>query len=687
MVNDLNRFRNIGVMAHIDAGKTTTSERILYYTGKSHRIGEVHEGTATMDWMIQEQERGITITSAATTIYWKDHRINLIDTPGHVDFTIEVERSLRVLDGAVAVFDAANGVEPQSETVWRQAERYHVPRIAFLNKMDKVGADVEMCMESMRDKLNAHPVLVQIPIGIESRFAGVVDLAEMKAVRWLSDDKDAKISVEEIPADLRDDAELHRQMLIEALADYDDELAEAVIADGKVSAEKIHAVMRKAVCQMKLVPVLLGSSFKNKGVQPLLDGIVKYLPSPIDVPPLPGVEIEGVHAGIRKPSDDEPFSAIVFKIVSDPFVSSLSYVRVYSGKMKVGETVLNVLKNKRERVQKMFLMHANDRKEIEEAGAGEIVAVAGLRFAVTGDTLADQKHPICYEAMDFPEPVISLAIEPKSTADFEKLQQSLARLCQEDPSLKVSLSEETGQILISGMGELHLQIIADRLLREFRVEANVGKPQVAYRECIAKRASGFDEHSRVVNNKTFSASVSLEVEPWREQLHPIVEMHEKANVPKAILATIKDSLVNAVTSGALCGYPMVNVKVIVKDFSFDSLAVDEVVYRVAAASALRVALEKAAPVLMEPIMKVEVTLPSDFSGVIVADVNGRRGNVVGLHSRAHLQVVDAMIPLAGLFGYETDIRSLSQGRASSTIQFDHYEILPKALQDKILGLA
>jgi elongation factor G len=686
MVNELKKFRNIGIMAHIDAGKTTTSERILYYTGKSHKIGEVHEGSATMDWMIQEQERGITITSAATTVYWKEHRINLIDTPGHVDFTIEVERSLRVLDGAVAVFDAANGVEPQSETVWRQAERYHVPRIAFLNKMDKVGADVEMCVESMRTKLGAHPVLVQLPIGVESRFSGVVDLIEMKAIRWNSDDKDSKPDVVEIPSDMVDDALLHRQILMEALADFDDAVAEAVLADAAVEPEKLHEVMRKAVCQMKIVPVFLGSSFKNKGVQPLLDGVVHYLPSPLDVPPLPGVEIEGVPEGVRKPSDEEPFSGIVFKIVSDPFVSSLSYVRVYSGRLTVGETVLNVIKNKRERVQKMFLMHANDRKEVNEVGAGEIVAIAGLKLATTGDTLACQKHPICYESMNFPDPVISLAIEPKSTGDFDKLNQSLARLAQEDPSLKVKLSEETGQILISGMGELHLQIVADRLLREFKVDANVGKPQVSYRECISKSANGSDEYTRSVNNKNFLATVSLVVEPYSDKLSPVIDVFEKPGVPKNIVAVVRDSLTSAISSGALCGYPMVNVKVRVVDYSFDSQGIDEVCYRVAAANALRAALEKAAPVLMEPIMAVEVTVPSDFSGAIVSDVNGRRGNVVGLHSRGHLQVVDAEIPLASLFGYETDIRSMSQGRASSSLQFHHYAILPKPLQDKILGL-
>jgi elongation factor G len=639
-----------------------------------------------MDWMVQEQERGITITSAATTVYWKDHRLNLIDTPGHVDFTIEVERSLRVLDGAIAVFDAANGVEPQSETVWRQADKYHVPRLAFLNKMDKVGADVEMCVESMRSKLNASPVLVQLPIGSESRFQGVIDLIEMKALRWLSEDKDAKIGVEEIPGDLREDAEIHRQMLVEALADYDDEIAEAVIADVPVENGKIHAAMRKAVCSLKLVPVFVGSAFKNKGVQPLLDAIVRYLPSPLDVPAMNGVEAQNIKAGVRHATDDEPFSAIVFKIVSDPFVGSLSYLRIYSGRVETSETILNVLKDKRERITKIFRMHANDREEIPNAGAGEIVAVAGLRFATTGDTLSHLKSPIVYEAMDFPDPVISLAIEPKSTADFDKMQTSLARLAQEDPTLKVAVSEDTGQILIKGMGELHLQIIADRLVREFRVEANVGKPQVAYRECISCASEASETYERANNGKNYRARVAVQVEPIEGALHPTFEVRELPNIPKSIVTVIREAISGAVTSGVLCGYPMVNLKVEVTDYSFDSQAVDDVCYRVAASNALRQALQNGGPVLMEPVMKVEVVVPAESSGTIVADVSSRRGNVVGIHTRGHLQVVDAEIPLADLFGYETDIRSMSQGRASSSMQFNHYQVVARNLQDRILGL-
>ncbi len=687
MSHDLSQFRNIGIMAHIDAGKTTTSERLLYYTGKSHKLGEVHEGTATMDWMVQEQERGITITSAATTVFWKDTRINLIDTPGHVDFTIEVERSLRVLDGAVAVFDAANGVEPQSETVWRQAERYHVPRIAFLNKMDKVGADFEMCIESMRTKLNARVALAQLPIGSENTFSGVIDLVEMKSWTWSGDDKDSPFKEGPVPPEMLDDAQLYRHELVETLADFDDALAEAVLSDAEVSAEMIKKALRKAVIGLDLVPVFMGTAFKNKGIQPLLNAIVDYLPSPLDVPPVEGVEVEGiVGAGKRPHSADAPFSAIVFKIMSDPFVGSLSFARIYSGKLKVGDAVQNVLKQKKERVTKILMMHANDRSEVEEVSAGEIVALVGLKFAVTGDTLAAIDAPIAYEAMKFPEPVISLAVEPKSTADLDKLMQSLNRLATEDPSLRVSTSEETGQVLISGMGELHLQIIADRLLREFKVQANIGKPQVSYRESITKSAAAREEFTRALNNKTFSAWVALKAVSTDVRGAPSLEIVKKPNVPNNVFAALKESLEGAVSSGPLCGYPLVNLKVEVTDFSFDPTLVDEVCYKVAAANAVRSALEKSSPVMMEPFMKVEIVVPPESSGTIVSDVNGRRGRVLGLDARGHLQVVQAEIPLAELFGYETDIRSLSQGRASSTMQFSHYEAVPKNLQDKIMGL-
>lgn len=684
---DLSKFRNIGIMAHIDAGKTTTTERILYYTGKSHKLGEVHEGTATMDWMVQEQERGITITSAATTTFWKDHRINIIDTPGHVDFTIEVERSLRVLDGAVAVFDAANGVEPQSETVWRQADKYHVPRIAFLNKMDKVGADHEMCLQSMRDKLQANPILAQLPIGFENQFSGMIDLVEMKAFRWESDDKDAVPSILEVPAVLFEDAQIYRQELIDTLADFDDKLAEVILSDEIPTVAQIKKALRSAVMQMKVVPVFMGTSFRNKGVQPLLDAIVDYLPSPLDVPPAEGVEVEGiVKQAHRSASDSEPFSAIVFKIMTDPFVGALFFIRIYSGSVKVGDSVLNTLKNKKERIIKILRMHANDREELQSAQAGEIVAVSGLKFAITGDTLCDSNAPIAYESMKFPDPVVSLAIEPKSSADLDKLQQSLNRLAQEDPSLKVSTNEDTGQMIIAGMGELHLQIIVDRLLREFKVDANIGKPQVSYRECISATATAADEFSRTVQNKTFSVKVTIKVEPNRDVMKPEIVVAEKLNVPTNIINAIKESLENTASSGVLCGYPLVNLKATATDYSFDPQSMDEITYKAAASSALVKALHKATPIMMEPIMKVEVFVPAEFSGTIVADINSRRGNILGLDTNKHLHVVQAQIPLSGLFGYETDIRSLSQGRANSSMQFSHYEMLPKNLQDKILGV-
>lgn len=687
MALSLDKFRNIGIMAHIDAGKTTTTERILYYTGKSHKLGEVHEGTATMDWMVQEQERGITITSAATTTTWMDHRINIIDTPGHVDFTIEVERSLRVLDGAVAVFDAANGVEPQSETVWRQADKYAVPRIAFLNKMDKVGADAQASVDSIREKLAANAVLIQMPIGLESDFRGVVDLISMEALVWDADDKDAGFERREIPPELREDAELLRMELVEKAADVDDAIAEAVLADQPVGREALWNALRKGVIALKIVPVLLGSSFKNKGVQPLLDAVVHLLPSPMDIPAFKGVALrKDCPAGERHSRDDEPFSGIVFKIMTDPFVGSLSYLRVYSGRLKVGDSVLAVTRNKKERVTKILMMHANERQEVESVGAGEIVALVGLKESITGETLADPRHPIAYESMKFPEPVISLAIEPKSAAGMDKLQTSLKRLEQEDPSLKVSLSDDTGQVLISGMGELHLQIIADRLQREFKVDANVGKPQVSYRESIKVVSEATESFERAAQSKTFRATVSVRVEPVEKENGVVVDVPEKRDVPENVRKALADALKGAGGSGPLCGYPLVGLRITVTAHSFDQETSDEVVQQIAANQALRRALEAAGPVMMEPYMKVEVLVPNEFSGTIVSDVNSRRGHMTGLDSRHHLQVVHAVMPLSELFGYETDIRSLSQGRASSSMQFSHYETLPKNLQDRILGL-
>jgi len=683
---DLKYFRNIGIMAHIDAGKTTTSERILYYTGKNYKLGEVHEGTATMDWMTQEQERGITITSAATTTTWKNHRINLIDTPGHVDFTVEVERSLRVLDGAVAVFDASNGVEPQTETVWRQADRYHVPRIAFLNKMDKIGADHEMCKSSIETKLNARTCFAQLPIGQESDFKGVIDLITLQSIVWENDDKDTiPIISDSIPENMQDDVALARQELIETLADYNDELMEKALSDEDISPELLSQALRTAVIQIKVTPIFMGTAFKNKGIQPLLDAIIQFLPSPIDLPNPEGIEIEGVvKAQTRTPNRDEPFSCLVFKIMTDPFVGALFFARVYSGVATAGQTVFNTLKNKRERITKILQMHANNREECTEASAGEIIAFVGLKFATTGDTLCDLKAPIAYESMSFPEPVLSLAIEPKSTADIEKLKESLLRLSKEDPSLQVSTHEETGQTLIAGMGELHLQIIVDRLLREFKINANVGNPQVSYRECITIPKKETDEFSRTVQSKLFKASVTVKIEPFENEKNPVkIMVPSKPNIPKALVSAMEEALQGAVTSGPVYGYPLTNIKVEVVDYSFDPLAYDEVVYKVAANNALRNALNKANPVLMEPIMSVDVTVPNEYSGSISSDINSRRGHVLSIDSRGHLQNISAKIPLSSLFGYETDIRSLSQGRATSSLHFSHYEILPKQIQDKL----
>lgn len=674
-------------MAHIDAGKTTTSERILYYTGKSYKIGEVHEGTTTMDWMAQEQERGITITSAATTTFWKGHRINLIDTPGHVDFTVEVERSLRVLDGAVAVFDGANGVEPQTETVWRQADRYHVPRIAFLNKMDKVGADHQMCRTSMEEKLNARVCLTQLPIGQEHNFSGVIDLIELKSIVWKGEDKDTHPDISEISEDFKQDAQKARQELIEILSDFDDELMEKALNEEPVSGDLIKRVLRKAVIQLKVVPIFMGSAFKNKGVQPLLDAIVDFLPSPLDLPDAQGIEIENLlEATSRPPTKEAPFSALLFKVMTDPFVGALFFVRVYSGVLKTGQTVLNTLKNKRERVMKILLMHANNREDCAEASAGEIVAFVGLKNSTTGDTLCDANHPIAFESMSFPEPVISLAIEPKSTADHEKLNESLLRLSQEDPSLKVRINEETGQTIIAGMGELHLQIVIDRLFREFKVNANVGKPQVSFRECITTAAKATETFSRVGPTKVFAATVSLKVSPTENEETPIeIVVPHKPNVPKNIVDAIRDALQGHMSSGPLCGYPLLNLKIEVLDYSFDPQSMDEIVYKVAANNALQNALANAKPVLMEPMMKVEVVVPGEYSGAIMSDINSRRGQVLGMDMRGHLQVIAAFVPLSNLFGYETDIRSLSQGRATSSLHFARYEILPKQLQENILS--
>ena len=693
MTRDASLIRNIGIMAHIDAGKTTTSERILYYSGKSHKLGEVHEGTATMDWMVQEQERGITITSAATTVQWKGHEINLIDTPGHVDFTIEVERSLRILDGAIAVFDAANGVEPQSETVWRQADKYRVPRVCFLNKMDKVGASVELCLHDIRTRLNAVPLLIQLPVGSGSSFTGAVDLITMRLLKWASDDKDAlfeELAIED--SALLAEAEVSRVQLIETLADHDDDIAGCVIADETPSAERLWAAIRRGTLALSVTPVLVGSSFKNKGVQPLLDAVVSYLPSPLDISQYSGVSLseDCPEPILRKPRADEPFSALVFKIANDSFAGTLCFLRIYSGTLSSGQAILNSNKGKKERVLKLFRMHAREREEIAVAEAGDIITVVGLKFASTGDTLCDAAHPISFESLQFPEPVVSLAIEPRNAGDADKLQAALIRLAQEDPSLKMGLSEETGQVLISGMGELHLQIVVDRLLREFRLDVTVGKPQVSYRESLLSRSQKTQYFERVVGGKTLKARVTLELSPHQEKLLPTYDMASLGQTPfaKAIYPWVSEVLTSALSTGGLCGYPLVHVHVNVLSCEADMNAglPDEACVRAATALAMKEILSGGASRLMEPFMKVEITAPPEFSGSLVADVTSRRGKVLNLEPHAHLQVITADIPLAEMFGYETDIRSLSQGRASSSMKFSHYEILPKNIEQKILGL-
>ena len=687
MKEDISLFRNIGIMAHIDAGKTTTSERILYYTGKNYKIGEVHEGTASMDWMPQEQERGITITSAATTTFWKKHRINFIDTPGHVDFTIEVERSLRVLDGAIAVFDAANGVEPQSETVWRQADKYRVPRIAFLNKMDKVGADFEMCLESIKTKLNAKPLLIQYPFFKNNHFVGIVDIISQKSYLWESDDKNENPKVLNTVFDeLKDSVEFYRQVLLENLADYDDSIAEAILSDSQIPESKIYATLRKTTIELNFIPVLIGSAFKNKGIKLLLDAVVSYLPSPLDLPPLKGVSPLTGKEEHRKQEINEPFSGIIFKVTADPFLGSLFYLRVYSGKIKTGEVVLNNIENKKERINKIFIMHANNREEVEGASAGEIVTIAGPKFSKTGHTLSALNHPIAFETMQFPDPVVSIAIEAKNTSDIEKLQASIDKFTKEDPSLKMKLSDETGQVILSGMGELHLQIILDRLQREYNIEANIGKPQVSYRESILTTSQAKGSFARSLQAKSFSADVSLKLEALsgHESQNQIECKHERV-VPKIYQEAIHEALKECLLSGHLCGYPVVKMKLTLENYSYSQETADEVCYKVAINNAFRDAFLKAKPVLMEPIMAVEVLVPNEYSGSIVSDINSRRGQVHNIETKGHLQSIQALIPLSELFGYETDIRSLSQGRASSSMIFSHYEALPPHIQEKILN--
>jgi elongation factor G len=685
----LDRVRNIGIMAHIDAGKTTTTERILYYTGRTHKMGEVHEGAAVMDWMAQEQERGITITSAATTASWRDFRVNIIDTPGHVDFTVEVERSLRVLDGAIAVFDSVAGVEPQSETVWRQADRYRVPRIAFINKMDRVGADFFGAVQSMVDRLGAHPVPIQLPIGQEEHFRGVVDMVEMQAVVW-EDDLGTKITHGEIPEGLREQAEEYHHQLIDAVAEHDEELLETYLLDeASVTPDMIRRALRKATLAIAVTPVLAGSAFKNKGVQPLLDAVVDYLPSPLDVPPVHGVDPRTGHELSRRPAEDEPFSALAFKVMSDPYVGKLTYFRVYSGTVKAGERVLNVTTGKTERIGRLLQMHANHREEREEIGAGEIAAGVGLKATTTGDTLAVDTAPIRLESMDFPDPVISVAIEPRTKADQDKLSQGLTRLAEEDPTFRVRSDEETGQTLIAGMGELHLEIIVDRLMREFSVDANVGRPQVAYRETIARRVDKVEgRFVRQTGGRGQYGHAIIAVEPMEPgEGYEFIDRIVGGKIPREYIPSVDLGIQEAMESGILAGYPVVDVRVELIDGSYHDVDSSEMAFKVAGSMAFKNAMERAKAKLLEPVMSVEVVTPEEYLGDVMGDLNARRGRVEGLEPRGNAQAVRARVPLATMFGYATDLRSTTQGRATFTMQFDRYEEAPQAIAGEIVSAA
>jgi len=682
----LERCRNIGIMAHIDAGKTTVTERILYYTGVSYKIGEVHEGTATMDWMEQEQERGITITSATTTCFWKNHRINIIDTPGHVDFTIEVERSLKVLDGAVAVFDAVAGVQPQSETVWRQADKYRVPRIAFINKMDRVGADFFKSTQSIYERLGTIPVPVQIPLGAEDKFVGVIDLVEMKSIIWDEETLGAKFHEEPISQDMLSLANEWREKMIERVSDIDDTIMEKFLEGQEVTIEELKAAIRKGTLSLKIVPVLCGSAFKNKGVQPLLDAVVDYLPSPLDIPPVQGKTPDGKDIQ-RLVSDDEPFSALAFKIMTDPYVGQLTYFRVYSGRLESGSYVYNASKDKKERIGRLLKMHANKREDIKEVLAGDIAAAVGLKFTTTGDTLCDENNPVILEAMEFPEPVISIAVEPKTKADQEKLGSSLQKLAVEDPSFRVKTDEETGQTIISGMGELHLEIIIDRLMREFKVEANVGKPQVAYKETITTKAQAEGKYIRQTGGRGQYGHCWLSVEPLEPGSGFIFENKIVGGVvPKEYVPAIEKGVREAMELGVLAGYPVLDIKVTLFDGSYHEVDSSEMAFKIAASMAFKEAFMKAKPILLEPIMKVEVVTPENFMGDVMGDLNSRRGRIQGMEMRGNAQVITCFVPLAEMFGYATDLRSMTQGRATYTMQFSHYEQVPANIAEQILKL-
>jgi elongation factor G len=682
----LRKYRNIGICAHIDAGKTTTTERILYYTGKSHKIGEVHDGGATMDWMEQEQERGITITSAATTCKWGDVTVNIIDTPGHVDFTIEVERSLRVLDGAVAVFDGVAGVEPQSETVWRQADKYKVPRICFVNKMDRTGANFYRCVDMIVDRLGATPIVIQLPIGSEDAFIGVVDIVNMRSIVWKNEDLGAEYIYGEIPDDLKDKAEEYHQKMIETAVEADDEMMERYLNGDEISIEEVKKCIRKGTLTGQFVPVICGSAFKNKGVQPLLDAVVDYLPSPLDVPPVQGVDVDDHEKVLsREASEKAPFSGLAFKVMNDPFVGSLTFVRIYSGTLAASTSIVNTVKDQKERVGRMLMMHANDREDVKEARAGDIIALAGLKNTTTGDTLCDPAHPIILERMEFPEPVIEVAVEPKTTADQEKMGLALSRLSAEDPSLYVSSDIETGQTILKGMGELHLEIIIDRMKREFKVEANIGAPQVAYRESITKAATIDYTHKKQSGGAGQFAKVKIIFEPL--ETGKGFEFESKivgGNVPKEYIPGVQKGLEQIKNTGVLAGYPMIDFKATLIDGAYHDVDSSVLAFEIAAKAAFREGIPQCSPKLLEPIMSVEVVTAEEYMGDIIGDLNSRRGSITGMGSRGNAQVISAMVPLATMFGYVNSLRSMSQGRAQYSMQFSHYDMVPQHAAEEIM---
>jgi elongation factor G len=684
----LERCRNIGIMAHIDAGKTTTTERILFYTGKTHRLGEVHEGTATMDWMEQEQERGITITSAATTCSWRDIRINIIDTPGHVDFTAEVERSLRVLDGAVAVFDAVHGVQPQSEKVWRQADKYGVPRICFINKIDKMGADFEHAIDTIRKRLNAKPIAIQIPIGQEDKFKGVIDLLSMKAIVWTNEDLGAEYETEEIPADLRKKAEAFRAQLVEAVAENDDDMLHKFLEGEEISEAELKASLRKSTIALKIFPVVVGTAFKNKGIQPLLDAVVDYLPSPLDTQETKGLNPENGETITRKASDDDPFSALAFKIMADPYVGQLTFIRVYSGQLKSSDSVLNSRTQRHERIGRLLKMHANKREDIQEILAGDICAAVGLKNVSTGDTICDERHPITLESITFAVPVISVAVEPKTKADQEKMGMALSKLAQEDPTFKVHTDPDSGQTIISGMGELHLEIIVDRMMREYKVEASVGKPQVAYRETIRKHSEAEGKYIRQTGGKGQYGHAKIYLDPQPAGMgYEFVNDITGGSIPKEFIKPIDQGIKEALEGGILAGYPMVDVKATLYDGSYHDVDSNEMAFKIAGSMAFKEAARKASPVLLEPVMAVEVVTPEDYAGAIMGDLSSRRGRIEGMEHRAGSQVIKAIVPLAEMFGYATHMRSSTQGRAEYSMHFARYEETPRSVAEEIIGKA